>query len=203
MPQFRRLTLCSVLVVLSGLPVVAQHARRAPGLYATLTTSRGTIIAQLFPKDAPKTVQNFVGLVRGTRPFRDIATGMIATRPFYDGLLFFRTISGFIIQTGDPSNRGTADVGFVLDNESNNLRFDRAGRLSMAQVSGDPKSRAVQFFITLRPAPELDRQHFIVFGQVVQGLEVARAIASGPHKKDGETPLRPAVLKKVVIEEVH
>jgi len=202
MNRFLRSILVSALSFLALMASGAPQGRRPPGLYATLTTSRGVIVVQLFPDQAPKTVRNFVGLASGTRPFRDVATGMIATRPFYDGLLFFRTIAGFIVQSGDPSNRGTADVGFVLDNEANSLRFDRAGRLSMAQVSGDPRSRASQFFITLRPAPELDRQHFIVFGQVIQGLDVARGIAAGPHKKDGETPLRPAVLKKVTIEAV-
>lgn len=191
------------------LPAAAQqhHAARARhaaaplphGLYATFITGKGTIVVQLFPGDAPKTVQNFVDLAKGQKPFRDPLTGMVSTRPFYDGQLFYRIIPGQIIQTGDPSNSGAGNVGFTIPAESNHLKFDRAGRLSMAQADGDPSSRSTQIFITLMPDPQLDRQHFIIFGQVVQGLSVARAISAGPHR--GEHPLRAVTLQKVVIEQ--
>jgi peptidyl-prolyl cis-trans isomerase A (cyclophilin A) len=175
-------------------------ARRAPGLYATFNTARGKFIVQLFSKEAPKTVDNFVRLARGTKPFKDPLTGMLATRPLYDGILFFRVVPGFIIQTGDPANTGTGDVGFVIENESNGLKFDRPGRLSLAQVPGEEKSRSSQIFITLRAAPNLDRDHFLVFGQVVQGMAVVRAIGAGPVK--GDTPIHPVALHGVTIEEV-
>jgi cyclophilin family peptidyl-prolyl cis-trans isomerase len=200
------LRILAMLVCSASLAFVRGHAQtpahRAPGLYATFDTARGKIAVQLFPKDAPKTVDSFVRLARGEKPFKDNITGMIATRPFYDGLLFFRVVPGFIIQTGDPANTGTGDVGFTIETESNSLKFDRAGRLSMAQVPGEQNSRASQIFITLRPAPELDRQHFIVFGQVIQGMAVARAIGAGATRADHETPLRPVSLRTVSIEEV-
>lgn len=191
------------------LPAAAQHhpaahARHAVaplphGLYATFVTGKGAIVVQLFPNDAPKTVDNFVRLAEGKKPFRDPLTGMVSTRNFYDGQLFYRIIPGQIIQTGDPSNSGAGDVGFTIPAESNALKFDRAGRLSMAQGDGDPSSRSTQIFFTLMPDPQLDRQHFIVFGQIVRGLAVARAISEGPHR--GEHPLRAVTLKKVVIEQ--
>lgn len=192
-----------------ALPMAAQqhHAARkahatAPlphGLYATFITGKGTIVVQLFPNDAPRTVENFVHLAEGKKPFRDPLTGMVSTSPFYDGQLFYRIIPGQIIQTGDPSNSGAGNVGFTIPAESNHLKFDRAGRLSMAQADGDPASRSTQIFITLMPDPQLDRQHFIVFGQVVQGLNVARAISQAPHR--GEHPLHAVTLKKVMISQ--
>ncbi len=190
-------------------PAAAQHHRATRlthaatplphGLYATFTTGKGKIVVQLFPNDAPKTVKNFVDLAEGKKPFRDPLTGMVSTRNFYDGQLFYRVIPGQIIQTGDPSNSGAGNVGFTIPAESNHLKFDRAGRLSMAQADGDAASRSTQIFLTLMPDPQLDRQHFIIFGQVVEGLNVARAISEGPHR--GEHPLRAVTLQKVVIEQ--
>lgn len=197
----RQLVIIAAAVLLFAGEVCAQRAPALHGLLATLHTAKGEIVVQLFPDKAPKTVENFVGLAKGTKPFKDPTTNSLATRPLYDGLLFFRTIPRYIIQTGDPANTGTGDIGFTIENESNDLKFDRPGRLSMAQVSGEPRSRASQVFITLGPAPDLDKEHFIIFGQVVRGMPVARAIAAGPHKKDGETPLRPVLLKSVTIEQ--
>jgi len=198
---------CLLAAVVVALPAAAQHhASRAshaaaaplpPGLYATFVTGKGNIVVQLFPNDAPKTVENFVNLAEGKRPFRDPLTGMVSSRPFYDGQLFYRIIPGQIIQTGDPSSSGAGDVGFTIPAESNHLKFDHAGRLSMAQADGDPASRSTQIFITLMPDPQLDRQHFIVFGQVVQGLNIARAISEGPHR--GEHPLRAVTIKTITI----
>lgn len=200
--------LLAILLVLA-LPAAAQHHRATHtthaatplphGLYATFITGKGKIVVQLFPNDAPKTVKNFVDLAQGKKPFRDPLTGMVSTRNFYDGQLFYRVIPGQIIQTGDPSNSGAGNVGFTIPAESNHLKFDRAGRLSMAQADGDSASRSTQIFLTLMPDPQLDRQHFIIFGQVVGGLNVARAISEGPHR--GEHPLRAVTLQKVVIEQ--
>jgi peptidyl-prolyl cis-trans isomerase A (cyclophilin A) len=171
-----------------------------PGLYATFDTAKGKFVVQLFPDKAPKTVSNFVSLAKGEKPHLDPIMHMMSVSPLYDGLFFFRTIPGFIIQTGDPANTGTGDVGFTIPNEKNDLRFDRPGRLSMAQSEGDPNSRASQIFITCSAAPSLNRE-FLVFGQVVQGLAVVRAISEGPHRGD-DRPARPVMLNHVTIQQI-
>ncbi len=181
----------------AGLP-----AGLAPGLYANFQTSAGNIVARLFPRRAPKTVAGFVALATGNRPWQDPATGALNWQPLYDGLEFFRVVPGFIIQSGDPAETGSGSIGFNLPVETNRLRFNRAGRLSLAQVEGEPGSRASQFFITLRPAPPLDRQHFIIFGQVARGLAVARKISELPTPPGSSRPHQPAVIHHLKIGRV-
>ncbi|MDD5218603.1 MAG: peptidylprolyl isomerase, partial [Candidatus Omnitrophica bacterium] len=100
-----------------------------------IETSLGEIRAELYPKDAPKTVENFVTL---------------ANKKFYDGILFHRVIPGFMIQTGDPTGTGRGGPGYEFQDEfSKALRHDRAGILSMA--NSGPNTNGSQFFITLAP----------------------------------------------------
>lgn len=191
-----------------GLPGVVSAAAAKlpgglpPGLYANFQTTAGAFVARLFPRRAPRTVADFVALATGHRPWNDPATGMMSWHPLYDGLEFFRVVPGFIIQAGDPANTGNGSIGFDFPVESNALRFNRAGRLSLAQAAGEPASRSSQFFVTLRPAPELDRQHFIIFGQVVRGMAVVRAIASLPRHPGTSRPRQPAVINQLRIGRV-
>lgn len=146
---------------IEGLPIEGE-------LIVELQTDLGTLFCDLFADRAPKTVANFVGLVRGKRPFWDPEAGDWVTRPFYNRLTFHRVIPEFLIQTGDLIGDGEGGGGYTLEPESHEtLRHDRAGRLVMAneedQVSG------VQFFILDEPRPELDSPpegtHYNVFGQ--------------------------------------
>src|SRR5215470_5812565 len=127
-----------------------------PGLYAIFNTSMGRIIAVLYEKEAPVTVQNFMALARGTKPWKDPKSGAMVAKPLYNGVTFHRVIPDFMIQTGDPTATGSHDCGFTIKDEvSPGLKFDRPGRLGMANT-GSPHSGACQFFITDKPYPSLD-----------------------------------------------
>jgi cyclophilin family peptidyl-prolyl cis-trans isomerase len=140
------------------------------GLYAKITTPRGTIIARLFDQDAPLTVTNFVGLAEGT-------LGPNPGKPFYDGLTFHRVVPGFVIQGGDPLGTGDGDPGYEFPDEfSSKLRHDSIGVLSMA--NSGPDTNGCQFFITLDAENQLNFLHS-VFGKVVSGLEVLPEVQQG------------------------
>ena len=140
------------------------------GLYAKITTPRGTIIARLFDQDAPLTVTNFVGLAEGT-------LGPDPGKPFYDGLIFHRVVPGFVIQGGDPLGTGDGDPGYEFPDEfSPKLRHDSIGVLSMA--NSGPDTNGCQFFITLDAENQLNFLHS-VFGKVVSGLEVLPQVQPG------------------------
>jgi cyclophilin family peptidyl-prolyl cis-trans isomerase len=140
------------------------------GLYAKITTPRGTIIARLFYEDAPMTVTNFVGLAEGT-------LGPNPGKPFYDGLTFHRVVPGFVIQGGDPLGTGNGDPGYEFPDEfSPKLRHDSNGVLSMA--NSGPDTNGCQFFITLDAENQLNYLHS-VFGKVVSGLDVLPLVLKG------------------------
>ncbi len=174
-------------------------ADREPGVYATFETSMGRIICRLFEKEAPKTVENFIGLAEGRREFLDGSTGGKVTRPFYNKLKFHRVIPEFMIQGGCPRGDGTGGPGYNFGDEFHpNLRHDRPGILSMA--NSGPNTNGSQFFITVVPTPFLDNRHS-VFGRVVEGQEIAKRISEAPRDaQDG--PRTPVVLESVVIERV-
>ena len=181
---------------LAALLLAAACARGLPGPYAVLETSKGRIVARLYADQAPKTVAHLRSLSDGTKPWRDPKTGQIALRPLYDGTVFHRVIPGFLIQGGDPTGTGDGDPAAPVADELSGSRFDRPGLLGMA--SWGPGSSQTQFFITLAPAPDLDGKHTL-FGEVVEGLDVAKAIASVPRdeKSGNDRPLEPPVLESL------
>jgi cyclophilin family peptidyl-prolyl cis-trans isomerase len=171
---------------------------REPGLYATLNTSMGPIVAKLFEKEAPVTVANFVSLARGTKAWRDPKTNAMVKRPLYPGVIFHRVIPGFMIQVGDPTGTGAGDVGFTIVDEFHpSLKFDQPGRLGMANT-GSPRTGASQFFITEVATPHLNGGHTI-FGQVVEGMDLVTKIARVPRDSN-DKPRTPVVLKSVTIK---
>ncbi len=180
-------------------PAAAPAApERAPGLYAVFDTSMGKITAQLFEKETPVTVQNFVGLARGTKASKDPKTGAMVRRPLYNNITFHRVIPNFMIQTGDPTATGSHDCGFTIPDEIRpGLQFDRPGRLGMANT-GRPHSGGCQFFITEVPYPSLNGG-YTVFGQVVEGQDIVNKIA---HVRTGanDKPVTPVRLISVTIE---
>jgi peptidyl-prolyl cis-trans isomerase A (cyclophilin A) len=170
-----------------------------PGTYARFDTTEGTFTIRLFDKEAPKTVANFVGLVEGSKEWKDPASGAKKKQPYYDGVIFHRVINGFMIQGGDPLGVGTGGPGYTFADEFHpSLRHDRAGILSMA--NSGPNTNGSQFFITLGPTPHLDRRHS-VFGEVVEGLDVVRRIGAVPTGRQ-DRPVKPVVMNKVTIERV-
>ena len=129
---------------------------------ATMETSKGTIEIELFAKDAPKTVNNFVFLAR---------------EGFYDGVTFHRVISNFMIQGGDPTGSGRGGPGYKFEDETRtNPNKHGTGSLSMANAG--PNTNGSQFFITHSPQPHLDGKH-TVFGKVTSGMDVVNAIRQG------------------------
>jgi peptidyl-prolyl cis-trans isomerase A (cyclophilin A) len=166
-------------------------------LNAHFTTSEGRFTVRLFDEDAPRTVANFVELAEGTKEWTDPRTGQKAKRPLYDGLIFHRVISGFMIQGGDPLGTGTGGPGYKFGDEfSPKLRHDKAGILSMA--NSGPNTNGSQFFITLAPTPWLDNKHS-VFGEVVEGMDVVKKIAETPTSKPGDRPLKPITVQTIKI----
>jgi peptidyl-prolyl cis-trans isomerase B (cyclophilin B) len=127
---------------------------------ATFTTSRGKIVCDLFPKDAPVTVNNFVSLARSG---------------FYKGTVFHRVIKDFMIQGGDPTASGSGGPGYQFADESNGKVF-QTGTLAMANAG--PDTNGSQFFITHKPTPWLQGKHTI-FGQVREGQDVVNAVQQG------------------------
>ena len=147
-------------------------------LYASVETSMGTIVVKLYPKDAPLTVKNFVGLAVGEREWRSPATGKSTRTPLYTGTIFHRVIDGFMIQGGDPLGSGSGDPGYRFQDEPNAHHFDRVGLLAMA--NSGPNTNGSQFFITVSTPRHLDGKHTI-FGEVVKGYEVVTAISREPR----------------------
>ena len=129
---------------------------------ATLTTSRGDIVCDLFAKDAPNTVNNFVFLAREN---------------FYNGTVFHRVIPNFMIQGGDPTGSGRGSPGYRFDDEcKGNPNKHKVGTLSMANAG--PGTNGSQFFVTHIATDWLDGKH-TVFGQVLKGQEVVNAVQQG------------------------
>ncbi|CDZ76494.1 Peptidyl-prolyl cis-trans isomerase B [Legionella massiliensis] len=163
---------------------------------AIIKTSEGDITCELFTKEAPNTVGNFVGLATGTKEFKDPKTGEMVKRPFYNGLTFHRVIPGFMIQGGDPLGNGTGGPGYQFDNENTNASFAKPGVLAMANAG--PNTNGSQFFITVAPTPHL-QGGYNVFGQVIAGQDVADKIsklATDPQDK----PVTPVVIESITIQ---
>jgi peptidyl-prolyl cis-trans isomerase A (cyclophilin A) len=117
-------------------------------LYATLHTNRGDIRIELFPNHAPKTVNNFVGLAKGTAKYSTKNASGESQGPFYDGAIFHRVISGFMIQGGDPTGTGRGGPGYTFADEFHpELAFNKPYLLAMANAG--PGTNGSQFFITV------------------------------------------------------
>ena len=155
----------------------------------TIVMDNGKIMkVELFPEKAPNTVNNFISLAKSG---------------FYDGLIFHRVISGFMIQGGDPKGVGTGGPGYQIRGEfklngfsANDIKHER-GVISMARAM-DPNSAGSQFFIMHRNASHLDGQ-YAAFGKVVEGIEVVDEIAATPvdwHDK----PKTPQIIKQMTVE---
>jgi cyclophilin family peptidyl-prolyl cis-trans isomerase len=129
--------------------------------FATFKMAKGgEFVVQLYPDKAPKTVNNFV---------------FLAKDKFYDGTTFHRVLEGFMAQGGDPTGTGMGDPGYQFEYEPNDLKFDKAGVIAMANSGPATPTNGSQFFITFGPADFLDGG-YTIFGQVVEGMDVVNNI---------------------------
>ena len=173
----------------------------AEDLYATLSTSAGDIRLKLFPNHAPKTVANFVDLAEGTREWTDPRTGQKTKDPLYDGTVFHRVISGFMIQGGDPLGTGTGGPGYRFNDEIHpELAFTKPYLLAMANAG--PGTNGSQFFVTVAPTTWLTGKHTI-FGEVAddESRKVIDAIAATQTGAQ-DRPVNDVVVEKISIERV-
>lgn len=164
---------------------------------AIIKTSEGSITCKLFTEEAPNTVANFVGLATGTKEFKDLKTGKMVKRPFYNGLSFHRVIADFMIQGGDPLGNGTGGPGYTFDNENTNASFNKPGVLAMANAG--PNTNGSQFFITVAPTPSLEG-NYSVFGQVTSGQDVADKISKVATDLRDNKPLTPVIIESISIQ---
>jgi len=156
----------------------------------TFTMENGDIFkAELYPEQAPNTVNSFISLIR---------------KKYYDGLIFHRVIPGFMIQGGCPDGRGTGGPGYQIKGEFFKDPKDRTsfiphtkGVLSMARTA-NPDSAGSQFFVMVAHSPHLDGQ-YAVFGKVLEGLDAVDAIVNTPADH-GDKPTKPQRMKTVTVE---
>lgn len=171
---------------------------------ATLHTNHGDITVELFPNHAPQTVANFVELATGKREWTDPATGEKTNAPLYDGTIFHRVISGFMIQGGDPLGRGTGGPGYTFDDEIHpELTFNEPYVLAMANAGKymGHGTNGSQFFITVANTDWLFGKHTI-FGKVVDDASkaVVDAIAATPTGAM-DRPVEDVVINSVTVTE--
>jgi cyclophilin family peptidyl-prolyl cis-trans isomerase len=154
-------------------------------LFASIETEFGKIELELFSRETPKTVKNFVGL---------------AVKGYYDGVIFHRVIKNFMVQSGDPTGTGMGGKSIYGNDFEDefvmNLRHDSEGILSMANAGSN--TNGSQFFITLVPTPWLDKKHTI-FGKVTGGMDVVNKIGNVSTGRN-DKPVKDVVMKKVTIE---
>ena len=148
----------------------------------------GKIVAELYPDLAPISVNNFISLVK---------------KGFYDGLIFHRVISGFMIQGGDPQGIGIGGPGYCIKGEfsANGVKnpiSHKRGVLSMARAQA-MDSAGSQFFIMHKDSPHLDGQ-YAAFGMVIDGMDVVDEIASQPRNMLTNKPKKPQVMKSVTVD---
>ena len=160
-----RLALWLGLLVLGGVQMA--DAQQHPKVKITVADG-GAILMELYPENAPKTVESFLTL---------------AKKGFYDGLKFHRVVPGFVVQGGDPKGDGSGGPGYTLKAEFNK-RKHLEGTVAMARAQ-HPDSAGSQFYICLGPQPFLDGK-YTVFGQVVEGMDVVRKIKVGDVMKKVE-----------------
>ena len=173
---------------------------RAKGTYAIFDTSEGTIVCQLFEKEAPKTVENFIALAEGTKDWEHPTTKEKGARKLYDGTIFHRVIPNFMIQGGDPQGTGFGGPGYRFEDETKGSphKFDKAGKLAMANAG--PNTNGSQFFITVANTDWLTGKHTI-FGEVIEGDDIVQKIAKVPTAAQ-DKPKTPVVVKSIAIERV-
>jgi len=203
-----RTILCTLALLMASVPGFSQAAAAKPPVRtpvaaagasptAVIHTSVGDLRCQLFDKEAPIGVANFIGLANGTKDWvSPVSHAKKHGVALYDGTIFHRVIPEFMIQGGDPAGNGMGDPGYKFKNETTpTLRFDRPGRLAYANAG--PDTNGSQFFITEVPYPSLNGG-YTIFGQCdAAAVELVKQIAR--MATSGERPLRPVKIQHIEI----
>jgi cyclophilin family peptidyl-prolyl cis-trans isomerase len=173
------------------------------GLYAVMNTAMGTIKVELFEKQTPNTVRNFVALAKGTKAWKDPKTQALVRKPLYNNITFHRVMLDGMIQAGDPTGTSSHECGIKIKDEIvPTLKFDQPGRLAMANT-GAPNTGGCQWFITAAPKIPAYDGGYTIFGQVVQGQDIVKQISRVPVKRDGTSlAVNPVKLISVTIQRV-
>ncbi len=217
MPRMKTTLLCASLLLLAR-PALGQEG----ALYANFQTSAGKIGVRLLPKEAPKTVKNFVELAEGKKEWKDPGTGKAAKKPLFEGTLFHRVIPGFMIQGGDPLTQnaaigvmatpqgrpfGTGGPGYEFEDELRQGERLFAKPCVLAMANHGPDTNGSQFFITegygdqvaqLEPRPCAAKGGvcgYTRFGEGVCGCELVHQIAAAGNSK---TRLEKVVISKTL-----
>ena len=158
---------------------MSQRLYKTVNPVVVIDSTLGKIALELFSREAPDTVANFLKLVE---------------KGFYDGVIFHRVIPKFMVQTGDPTGTGRGGPGWtILDEFHPKLRHDKIGIVSMANAG--PDTGGSQFFITLAATPHLDDRH-AVFGRVIEGIDVVVKIGDSSRDR-GDRPVTPIAMTTV------
>ncbi len=160
-----------IVVVIAFNLMVSKHTKVA------LETNKGTIVLEIYTGEMPITAGNFVKLVE---------------QGFYDGIIFHRVISGFMIQGGDPTGTGMGGPGYKIKDEFTGTNLDRNDRGTISMANAGPNTGGSQFFINLADNNFLDGKH-PVFGKVIEGLEVVDSIA-GVETDSEDRPLEEVII---------
>jgi cyclophilin family peptidyl-prolyl cis-trans isomerase len=149
---------------------------------ATLHTTKGDLVIQLFPDKAPVAVNNFVFLARNG---------------WFDGVIFHTVVPGLLAQTGDPSATGYGGPGYAFSNEVSDLKFDREGVVAMANSGLD--SNGSQFFITYAPLPDMNGM-YTIFGQLISGMDILKQFTPRDPTQGGPLSQGDAILSVEIQE---
>jgi cyclophilin family peptidyl-prolyl cis-trans isomerase len=190
-PMLSSLALIAVLAAAAA-PAATPAPAAHPNPHVTLDTSKGKIVLVLYQDKAPKTVANFLHYVRAHH---------------YDGTIFHRVISGFMIQGGGFDVQGNEKpTAAPIQNESKNGVSNEVGTISMARTS-EPNSATAQFFINVVDNPRLDGNAnswgYTAFGKVIEGMDVVNAIAAVPVGRGAASdtqPVEPVVIRKATVQ---
>ncbi len=210
MSQFlRKIAFLATALLLLPAVTFAQDFDKGPELDATkdyytiIHTRFGNMYLRLYKEQAPLAVRNFVNLAEGTAEFEDPITKKTVKRPFYNGILFHRVMSGFMIQGGDPTATGMGGPGYTFEDEfAPELGFNVPGILGMA--NGGPNDNGSQFFITEGTPTHLNGVH-TVFGALLAGsgsMEVVRTIGNVPRNPQNK-PNKPVRMELVEIRRLE
>ena len=170
------------------------------GTYATFKTSEGSVVCELFEKDAPETVANFIGLAEGTKDWNSRSK---KGPKLFDGTIFHRVIPQFMIQGGDPEGTGMGGPGYKFADETKGSKhgFQQPGKLAMANAGAGPSgggTNGSQFFITEDAVPQLNGKHTI-FGLCDAHSVLLVASIARVERNSSDKPLTPVLINRVTI----